>query len=439
MRDLGCGDYSAPALGTYATNYWDRTLAGTRVVILAAATALGLGGCAARAAMPTAPAQTAPVDEATQVAQYVQVQEALAADDFARAKSSLEGLVPLVDAPARALAENAADAETMATMRERFKALSELMTQQAAPAGYAKAYCPMFEGGAPWFQKDGPIRNPYFGAAMLTCGVVDAAPGAHMDHSPRHGGTVFMAPDSFHHIEGAYPQEGVFRVYATDNFREPVNVSGWSGRAVLEEVYDEATDTFREVTGVELAPSPDGAYLEAKVGNLSVPTEVSARVIFQEDFPAERFDFIFANYSTESAETPGRGPMPMPAVGGGDPPESIPLAERIRPEIPADTGTIVSEIASRHAQIKELIGRGAFMEIFIPALQAKELALALSDRADSLPEGHRNAVRIAVRSLVRAAWLLDWYGDLGNKQQVNDAYSIFGAAVSDITRVYDAQ
>ena len=28
------------------------------------------------------------------------------------------------------------------------------------------------------------------------------------------------APDRFHHIEGVYPQLGVFRVYVTDNTRE---------------------------------------------------------------------------------------------------------------------------------------------------------------------------------------------------------------------------
>ena len=30
------------------------------------------------------------------------------------------------------------------------------------------AYCPMVN--KPWLQKDKEIRNPYYGAAMLTCG-----------------------------------------------------------------------------------------------------------------------------------------------------------------------------------------------------------------------------------------------------------------------------
>ena len=83
------------------------------------------------------------------------------------------------------------------------------------------------------------------------------------------------------------------------------------------------------------------------------------------------------------------------------------------------------------------MAEGRFTEIFIPALQSKELALALGERAEALPVEGRNQVRIAVRSLVRAAWLLDWYGDLGNKQQVSEAHDVFSEAVRGINQVYE--
>ena len=119
-----------------------------------------------------------------------------------------------------------------------------------------------------------------------------------------------------------------------------------------------------------------------------------------------------------------------------DAPGSLPLAERIRPRIPEATSDIVADIVARNGQIRTLVTEGGFTEIFIPALQSKELALELHDRAYTLSVRDRNDVRIAVRSLVRAAWLLDWYGDLGNKQQVSDAYDILNEAVIVIDRVY---
>ena len=76
--------------------------------------------------------------------------------------------------------------------------------------------------------------------------------------------------------------------------------------------------------------------------------------------------------------------------------------------------------------MQTLIEEGRFTEIFIPALQAKELGLALLWTAEtSWPLRQRNDVRIAVRHLVRAAYLLDWYGDLGNRLQVSGAYDVF--------------
>ncbi len=374
---------------------------------------------------------SAPLD--VQLEGYVIAQEALAADSYDDAKAALDSLVTLADPITQPLVRSVAAADSIELMRTRFKPLSEYLAALDLPQGYARAYCPMYDGGSNWVQLDGPVRNPYYGSEMLTCGVVDAAPGAHMDHSPRQGGIVFMAPDSFHHIEGTYPEDGVFRLYATNNYREPVDVSTWAGRAVLEEEYDENTDEFIEVAAFDLVPSPDGVYLEALVGDLAVPTEVTAKVMFVEDFPEERFDFIFAEYSSAAAVAD----VVRPSTVMTGAPASVPLAARIRPPIPELTADIVTAIAERDQELQALIERGAFAELFIPALQAKELALALGERADELSGRVRNDVRIAVRHLVRSAWLLDWYGDLGNRQQVSGAYDIFGTAASEIARAYE--
>jgi len=375
-------------------------------------------------------------DFQTQLNEYVQVQEALAADDFEGARTQLEEFARITDSSTQVLAARALAATDIATLRTDFKPLSESLVVQELPQGFARAYCPMYDNGSSWIQRDGPVRNPYYGAVMLNCGVVDAAgAGAHMDHTARHGGTVFMAPDGFHHIEGVYPEPGVFRIYATDNYRATVDVTDWAGRAVTEEAYDETTDEFVEVAAVDLQPGPAGAYLEAMVPDHGGAAEVIAKVIFEEGFPAERFDFIFAEVSS-----PASAAADVSAAGvsfGGDAPDGVTLAQRIQPDVPESANEIAAEIVTRDRQIQELIARGAFTEIFIPALQAKELALALQQRGTTLTAAMNNQVRIAVRHLVRAAYLLDWYGDLGNKNDVDDAYQVFGASVNEITAVYD--
>lgn len=395
-------------------------------------------GCVTRTApaltgsMPTAD----PADFETQLNEYVQVQEALADDDFEGARTQLEKFARITDSSTQVLAARALAATDIATLRADFKPLSESLVAQELPQGFARAYCPMYDNGSSWVQRDGPVRNPYYGAVMLNCGVIDAAgAGAHMDHTAQHGGTVFMAPDGFHHIEGVYPEPGVFRIYATDNYRASVDVNDWAGRAVTEEEYDETTDEFVEVAAVDLQPGPDGAYLEARVPDYGGTAEVIAKVIFEEGFPAERFDFIFAEVS--SAATADADASSAGVSFGGDAPDAVTLAQRIQPDVPESANEIAAEIATRDRQIQELIARGAFTEIFIPALQAKELALALQQRGTALPAAMNNQVRIAVRHLVRAAYLLDWYGDLGNKNDVDDAYTVFRASVNEIAGVYD--
>ncbi len=395
--------------------------------------AMAATGCASRTAPSVLPLQAAsPADFETQINEYVEVQEALAADNFDDARTQLRQFAQVTDSATRALAQRALDAADIEALRSSFKPLSESMVAQDLPQGFARAYCPMYDNGSSWVQRDGPVRNPYYGAFMLTCGVVDAAAGAHMDHSAQYGGTVFMAPDGFHHIEGVYQERGLFRLYATDNYRDPVDVSTWTGRAVTEEEYNEETDEFVEVAAIDLRPGANGAYLEARIPDDGGSTEVIAKVIFQEDFPAERFDFIFADVSSvaDAGSTP--------AGASSDAPEPVPLSQRILPDIPDTPADIAAEIALRDQQIQDMIGRGAFTEIFIPALQAKELALALQQRASNLSAAASNQIRIAVRHLVRAAYLLDWYGDLGNKNDVDDAYSVFGASVGDIVAAVDA-
>ncbi|HXV61950.1 MAG TPA: hypothetical protein VEK15_14730, partial [Vicinamibacteria bacterium] len=94
-------------------------------------------------------------------------------------------------------------------------------------------------------------------------------------------------------------------------------------------------------------------------------------------------------------------------------------------EIPEDGESIYREILKRDGFLKEFMSRGAWQDIHIPALQAKDLALALIER-----EGHRYSV--AGKKIVKAAWLLDIFGDEGNRERVESAYLLFEAALGDL-------
>jgi hypothetical protein len=67
--------------------------------------------------------------------------------------------------------EEAAD---LKTARAAFARLSEAVIAAASARGWKDlgdvklAYCPMVNGS--WLQREQQIRNPYYGASMLTCG-----------------------------------------------------------------------------------------------------------------------------------------------------------------------------------------------------------------------------------------------------------------------------
>lgn len=111
---------------------------------------------------------------------YLQAQVALASDRF-------EGLGASAKAIETAAAGLGKDAEPIVTSARKLGAASDIAAARtafgdvsAAVAAYAEAtkssfgkdvrlaYCPMVN--KPWLQRDSNIRNPYYGAAMLTCG-----------------------------------------------------------------------------------------------------------------------------------------------------------------------------------------------------------------------------------------------------------------------------
>jgi len=126
--------------------------------------------------------------------------------------------------------------------------------------------------------------------------------------NPQHGGQFFMAPDNWHHVEGTYPRDRVFRLYVYDDYARPLPAAEMKrvqARVVTNETFDPATRKTTDLKAFALRPSRDGAYLEARIDRAAIPAEMTAKVQLKPDAPEYRFDFTFPALTKEP---------PIPAV-----------------------------------------------------------------------------------------------------------------------------
>ena len=100
--------------------------------------------------------------------------------------------------------------------------------------------------------------------------------------------------------------------------------------------------------------------------------------------------------------------------------------------IPGTLEEIVKEIGVRNQHIRELVDAGRFADIWLPAFEAKDLALAMNGYGPGMPTYKRRTLDPAIKQLLHAAWMLDAFGDLGNREQITAAYADFSSAVTAI-------
>jgi hypothetical protein len=266
-------------------------------------------------------------------------------------------------------------------------------------------------------------------------------PRLHGDHNPRHGGQLFMADDAWHHLEGTYPNPGIFRAFFYDDWTRPLAPRNFT--AVL---------TVKDSAGKEMAAVPLEAgqimnVMEGRIPKSSLPLIASLHVRFKESEPEKVFDFTFKDYSKEpggepgnvsSVQEPAKAPVAV-AVEAPPAPDVPPMnvtprgAFQLEP-IPADARQILSELDARS---KELSGkveqRAPLGEYWVPALRSKDLGLALlNDHLNEIPSAKRAAAENAVRRLLRAAYAIDNFGDLGDFEKILSAHEEFVVAVSDL-------
>jgi hypothetical protein len=267
-----------------------------------------------------------------------------------------------------------------------------------------------------------------------------------------------MAPDNWHHVEGVYLPNGVFRLYLYDDFTKPLpltKVNAIKARVVTQQTFDPATRTTKEITAFPLVRN--GRFLEARVGTQTLPAHMSAKVKFEGAAPEHLFDFSFDGYSNDPAAAAPRATTAAPAAAkpvsaatAAATPDPAPVPDPTTTAtvaaaaegafapapIPDTVPEILAELRARADQIRAFIDRGSFASVYVPAFQAKDLALALDAHKAEVPSDHRNVMEPAVARLVRAAYMLDAFGDLGNRQQIGAAYEMFARALAEIESAF---
>ena len=305
----------------------------------------------------------------------------------------------------------------------------------------------------------------------------------HGNHNPQHGGQFFMAPDNWTHLEGTLPQDRVVRIYLYDDYTKPLPREKFApirGRIITKVT----TGGITKEASFPLMPAHGGQYLEAKV-DAARPGAVVAKIMLKTGGPEHHFDFTFNELtkdpapaaSTSTAAKPAATPIaaartaqpaatpttrasasstsPQAAVAPAPnapsapaaPPATAPAAPTatqatspdppvminaalINVPIPGTLDEIVAEIGVRDRRIRELVDAGRFVDIWLPAFEAKDLALALNSYGPGMPTYKRRNLDPVIKQLLHAAWMLDSFGDLGNRDQVTAAYARFSSAVT---------
>src|SRR5207247_7211083 len=164
-------------------------------------------------------------------------------------------------------------------------------------------------------------------------------------------------------------------------------------------------------------------FLEGNIGAVALPAQITAQVRFTPGAAEYRFDFTFTTYSD-----PALRPRDSNVVSGVSRTESAAADVGLK----ADTtygkftyGELLAQLRERSREISSIVDRGAFAELYVPAFAAKDLALGIEARAADAPSPRRAEIEAATSRLVRAAWMLDGAGDLGNRSQITDAYARF--------------
>jgi hypothetical protein len=129
---------------------------------------------------------------------------------------------------------------------------------------------------------------------------------AHSDHTPRHGGLFVMAPDGWHHLEGALPRADRFHLYLYDDHTRPISATRFlQGARAWVQRHDTDGNEVGDRIEIQLRPADDGTRLEAPIpAGPSLPIEVELSLKLDPARPETVFNFNFPVPLAASIEEP---------------------------------------------------------------------------------------------------------------------------------------
>ena len=104
--------------------------------------------------------------------------------------------------------------------------------------------------------------------------------------------------------------------------------------------------------------------------------------------------------------------------------------------LPSTVPELLRLLSAREEEVGQLLSKGDFGTVFVPAIQAKEIALALEAHADGLTDRRRSEAEAAIMAVVLRAWELDAHGDMGDATKLARTHVAFTAAVRALEAAY---
>jgi hypothetical protein len=214
--------------------------------------------------------------------------------------------------------------------------------------------------------------------------------------------------------------------------------------------------------------------LETPIKGAALPLKVKLKVRFDPEGKERTFDFAFADNTREPSSsapavttTGGTARPSAPANAATAPPATVPRtpsaaatgtappglgaapdvaassltmsrteAAQLAQDLPNNSAALLKLMELRRSEVETLIRDGSFGMVYVPTMLAKDVALALEDHGNELTDRQRVSLTSAVRRLVVASWRLDQYGDLGDREKITQAYTLFAAAAAEIKNAY---